>query len=126
MATVYDRRRVNGPDETYQPMYNLSISNSEGEKPLWSMNEYTLLQDPKAVPKESITLHTQATGPDGLHVARIAQKSFQKRIDGRGAHDLRPICASCILTLDIQPGIIPSASGSALLESGNSKILCAV
>ena len=92
MTTSFDRRRVNGPDETFQPIYNISLSNSNGERPLWNLNEYSLLQDPCAMPTQSLTLHTQVTGPDGLNVMRIAQKNFNKRIDGRDAHDSRSIC----------------------------------
>ncbi|WFD22383.1 hypothetical protein MEQU1_001053 [Malassezia equina] len=51
----------------------------EEEETLWNLNEYSLLQEPAALPAQSLTLHTQV--------------------------------------MDIQPGIIPSASGSALLES---------
>lgn len=92
MTTVYDRRRVNGPDETYQPIYNLSVSSSDGQKPLWNLNEYSLLQDPNAMPTQNVTLYTHAMGPDGLKVTRIAQKNSRKRIDGRDDHDSRPIC----------------------------------
>lgn len=94
MGTVYDRRRVNGPDETYQPIYNLSVSGPEEAKTLWNLNEYSLLQDPAAIPAQSLTLHTQVMGTDGLSVARIAKKQMEPRTDGRGLHESRPICTS--------------------------------
>ncbi|CCA73082.1 hypothetical protein PIIN_07036 [Serendipita indica DSM 11827] len=74
-APAFDRRRVNGPEESFPPIF----IDDERLEPLNSDN---------------------------------------KRRDGRASEDLRPIF--------LTTGLVSQANGSAYIETGNTKIACAV
>ncbi|WFD04960.1 3'-5'-exoribonuclease [Malassezia vespertilionis] len=99
----YDKRRANGPEDTYLPVFDLSVHPSAPEGSVWVIDEHRLLTEPKLIPPSELALQTMALGVDLPSAERI---------------DIRPI--------HVQPGIIPNASGSALLECGSTKIACAV
>lgn len=69
-AAALDKRRINGPDRTFQPVYR-SSKETEG-----------------AFDADVEELSGQGSAISGLLKGK-------QRMDGRGAADLRPICEYC-------------------------------
>lgn len=92
MAGTFDRRRANGPESTFQPLYNLSVSEKNSIEPVWNVNERYLLISPKSHASDNLVLHTMNVGEDSMAVPCIAQKSPVVRPDGRKAEEPRPLC----------------------------------
>lgn len=127
MAALYDRRRVNGPDETFLPLFNLNTSDEvTTNHPVWALDEQRLLVEPTLKATNELERASMTVGEDKLVVPRIARRDFADRGEGRGEKEARPMCTLILLTEDVQTGLVPNASGSALLECGRTKLACAV
>ncbi|WFD32326.1 3'-5'-exoribonuclease [Malassezia sp. CBS 17886] len=118
MAAVYDRRRANGPEDTRPPLYTVAVSADAVPEHAWPVNEHRLLSNAQSVPPASLRL--RETVLDGIPSAmqQIVRTTPSTRESTRGAMEPRP--------LYVQTGIVVNASGSALLESGHTKLVCAV
>ena len=71
---AFDRRRANGPEITYPPLYDIFVSNDKQKTPLWSLDEHQLLLDPKSLPAQDLCLHDISLGADNLPISRIVRK----------------------------------------------------
>ncbi|WFD34990.1 putative diacylglycerol O-acyltransferase tgs1 [Malassezia cuniculi] len=118
MASNYDRRRANGPDESSAPVYNIKVASLESNGDSWAIDENILVHNPSVLPTELLHVKNVPLGHNDLSLNRVVLKQPFPRSDNRGALDPRP--------LYIQTGIIPNASGSALLEAGRTKIAVAI
>lgn len=93
MTALYDRRRVNGPEETFLPLFNLEVSGESRENvPKWAMNEQRLLINPSQGNPDELERTMMTIGHDNLSVARIARHDFSERQDNRRDFDSRPMC----------------------------------
>lgn len=126
MSNAFDRRRANGPENTFQPLYHVHASSSSAPSgALWCLNAHRVLQDPVSVPSHSLFVH-ELEGDDGLTSQHLVTSESSQRVDQRGSQDSRALRMLSALTPDLQTGIVPSASGSVLLECGRTKLICAV
>ena len=93
MTTSFDRRRANGPTETFQPLYDIQIEGrSSGNERVWNVDEHFVLRDPSCVCSDNFTLHTMKIGDDEMPVTCMAQKSVAKRPGNRNMVESRSIC----------------------------------
>lgn len=93
MATSFDRRRANGPDKTFQPLYDVEINaNTSKNERVWNINEHFVLRDPSSVQGDNLALHTLRIGEDSMAVTCMAQKSIARCKENRSVKDARPIC----------------------------------
>ncbi|KAI3628836.1 MTR3 [Malassezia furfur] len=119
MTALYDRRRVNGPDETFLPLFNVNTSDEiTTDQPVWALDEQRLLVDPTWKASIGLERASMTVGDDKLEIPRIARRNFADRGEGRDEREARPMY--------VQTGLVPNASGSALLECGRTKLACAV
>lgn len=95
MTALFDRRRVNGPEDTFLPLHNVDVRGDEvGDAPVWTLDEHRLLVDPVSIPADELALTSMTIGDDALSVPRIARRAFS-RTEGRGDMDSRPMC-TCV------------------------------
>jgi len=120
MAAAFDKRRANGPEESAPPIYNIKAATIGGSSAdAWGADDHRLIQMPQPLPAEQLAVCDERAGADdSSSLPRLVLKDPLGLRDGRGAMDARP--------MHIQTSIIPTASGSALLECGRTKIACAV
>lgn len=90
---AFDRRRANGPEITYPPLYDIFVSNDKQKTPLWSLDEHQLLLDPKSLPAQDLCLHDISLGADNLPISRIVRKDSSEREEGRAPLEFRKMCA---------------------------------
>ena len=93
MTALYDRRRVNGPEQSHLPLFDLDADqNGSKEQILWSLNEHQLIHDPSVQVAGQLEKTSMQLGSDQLTVPRIALRDFSTRMDGRTEKDSRPLC----------------------------------
>lgn len=93
MATSFDRRRANGPENTYPLLHNISVSKmSTGTEPVWNVDPHHALQNPKSTCSDNLVLHTMKIDNENLNITRLAQKNVCMRPDGRETMDSRSLC----------------------------------
>lgn len=93
MTAQFDRRRVNGPEDTFLPLYNVETrEGSTTDAPVWALDEQRLLVDPASSAADQLEMATMVLGDDKLPVPRIARRDFSKRTENRGILEPRPMC----------------------------------
>lgn len=93
MTALYDRRRVNGPEEAFLPLFNVKTSEKNTDHaPVWAQDETRLLVDPMTSIADSLEKTTMIIGEDKLVIPRIARRDFSSRGDQRGEYESRPMC----------------------------------
>lgn len=93
MTAQFDRRRVNGPEDTFLPLYNVEMrEGSTTDAPVWALDEQRLLVDPASSAADQLEMATMVLGDDKLLVPRIARRDFSKRTENRGILEPRPMC----------------------------------
>lgn len=99
MTALYDRRRVNGPDETFLPLFNVNTSDEvTTDQPVWALDEQRLLVDPTWKASIGLERASMTVGDDKLEIPRIARRNFADRGEGRDEKEARPMCTLPLLT----------------------------
>ncbi|WFC98895.1 3'-5'-exoribonuclease [Malassezia yamatoensis] len=92
MTALYDRRRVNGPEESYLPLFDVEVGEpSQRNQPLWPLNEQRLIHDRSLQSQGQLQRTTVSLGQDNLALPRIAREDLSERAEGRGEQDSRPL-----------------------------------
>ncbi|WFD42986.1 3'-5'-exoribonuclease [Malassezia psittaci] len=92
MTALYDRRRVNGPEESFLPLFDVAVGeSSEKSQPLWPVNEQRLIHDRSLQSKGQLERTSVVLGQDNLVLPRIARRDLSERAEGRGEQDARPL-----------------------------------
>lgn len=93
MTSSFDRRRANGPENTYPPLHNIKVSkSSSGIESVWNVDPHYALQNPKSICSDNLVLHTMKISDDDLEITRLAQENVSIRPDGRKVMESRSIC----------------------------------
>lgn len=92
MASAFDRRRANAPEDASEPVYNLRVATLESSGPVWGVDENNIVHNPSAAPAELLQLKNVALDHNDLSADRIVLSRPIVRTDGRVDLDPRPLC----------------------------------